>query len=60
MELKIMLAHILLNYDIKFASKATKRPANIIFNGAIIPDMKAQMVFTPRQNNLDGFVVNTA
>jgi len=55
-----MLAHILLNYDIKFASKATKRPANIIFNGAIIPDMKAQMVFTPRQNILDGFVVNTA
>jgi hypothetical protein len=48
MELKIMLAHILLNYDIKFASGTTKRPTNTTFNGAIIPDTKAEMVFIPR------------
>jgi hypothetical protein len=50
MELKIMLAHILLNYDIKFASGITNRPDNIMFNGAIIPDTKAQMVFSPRRD----------
>ncbi|GLB37078.1 putative cytochrome p450 [Lyophyllum shimeji] len=49
MELKIMLAHILLNYDISFPPGVTARPANITFNGAIIPDSKAQMVFTRRQ-----------
>jgi hypothetical protein len=46
--LKIMLAHILLNYDIKLPPGITKRPVNINFNGAIIPDTKAEMVFVPR------------
>ncbi|KAF8070155.1 cytochrome P450 [Lyophyllum atratum] len=49
MELKIMLAHILLKYDISLPSGITTRPANTTFNGAIIPDSKAQIVFTRRQ-----------
>ncbi|RDB16772.1 Ent-kaurene oxidase [Hypsizygus marmoreus] len=48
MELKIMLAHILLKYDLSFPPGISHRPANMQFNGAIIPDTKAQMVFTVR------------
>ncbi|KAF5386049.1 hypothetical protein D9615_002542 [Tricholomella constricta] len=48
-ELKIMLAHILLKYDISFPPGVMSRPANVTFNGAIIPDRKAQMVFKRRQ-----------
>ncbi|KAG6917813.1 hypothetical protein DXG01_000873 [Tephrocybe rancida] len=48
MELKIMLAHILLKYDISFPPGVVDRPANIVFNGAIVPDVKAHLVFTPR------------
>jgi len=48
MELKIMLAHILLHYDISYPPGIIRRPKNIIFNGAIIPDPKARLVFTPR------------
>ncbi|KAG5651165.1 hypothetical protein H0H81_009629 [Sphagnurus paluster] len=49
MELKIMLAHILLKYDISFPPGVSSRPANAQFNGAIIPDTKAQMLFTRRR-----------
>ncbi|KAG5636518.1 hypothetical protein H0H81_007744 [Sphagnurus paluster] len=51
MELNIMLAHILLKYDISFPAGITSRPANIKFDGAIIPDTKAQMVFTRRRSS---------
>jgi len=46
--LKIMIAHILLNYDIKFPPGTVGRPANIMFNGATIPDAKTRIVFKPR------------
>ena len=48
MELKIMLAHILLEYDFKYPSGITERPKNMIFNGAIIPDPKTHLLFTAR------------
>lgn len=48
MELKIMLAHILLEYDISYPAGVTERPKNVVFNGAIIPDTKALLVFRPR------------
>jgi len=48
MELKIMLAHILLDFDIQYPPGVTERPKNTIFNGAIAPDKKAHLVFKPR------------
>ncbi|KAF8161079.1 cytochrome P450 [Crassisporium funariophilum] len=48
MELKIMLAHFLLHYDISLPPGITERPENMQFNGAIIPDPKAHLIFTPR------------
>jgi len=47
-ELKLMLAHILLEYDISYPTGVTERPKNVVFNGAIIPDTKALLVFRPR------------
>lgn len=49
MELKIMVAHILLRYDVSLPPGATSRPKNIIFNGAIVPDPKAHLILTPRR-----------
>lgn len=47
-ELKMMLAHILLNYDISLPLGVLKRPRNISFDGAVVPDPKAELVFTER------------
>lgn len=52
MELKAMLGHILLNYDIRLPPGVTQRPSDNIFNGFFIPDMKAQLVFTARKSNV--------
>ncbi|KAG6830166.1 hypothetical protein H0H92_001895 [Tricholoma furcatifolium] len=52
-ELKMMLAHILLKYDISFPPGISTRPKNLLFNGAIVPDDKAQLVFTRRSNYED-------
>lgn len=43
-----MLAYILLNYDLSFPPGITQRPKNIIFNAAVVPDPKAEVVFTRR------------
>ncbi|TFK44689.1 cytochrome P450 [Crucibulum laeve] len=48
MELKIMLAHILLKYDVSFPPGANGRPKNMVFNGAVVPDPKAHMIFSLR------------
>lgn len=48
MELKIMLAHILLNFDISYPQGITNRPENTTFDGAIIPDPKAKLIFRAR------------
>ncbi|KAF8200826.1 cytochrome P450 [Pholiota molesta] len=50
MELKIMLAHILLEYDFGYQPGITQRPKNLIFNGAIIPDPKTHLLFKARSN----------
>jgi hypothetical protein len=50
MELKIMLAHLLLNYDFSFPEGVTERPKNLVIYGAVVPDTKAKLVFTPRVN----------
>lgn len=48
MELKIMLAHILLEYDFGYPPGITQRPKNLIFNGAILPDPKTHLLFKVR------------
>lgn len=46
-ELKIMLAHILMNYDVKLEDGV--RPPNICFGEVVIPNTKAQVMFRKRQ-----------
>jgi hypothetical protein len=48
MELKMMIAHIILNYDISYPQGIHSRPRNMFFDGAIIPDPKAMLVFKVR------------
>jgi len=50
MELKLMLAHILLEYEVSYPAGVTERPNNVVFNGAIVPDTKAHLVFMPRES----------
>jgi hypothetical protein len=45
-----MLAHILLEYEVSFPAGVTERPRNVVFNGAIVPDTKAHLVFRPRES----------
>ncbi len=46
-ELKIMLAHVLLNYDIKMANDAG-RPTNIPIASEMMPDPSAEVLFRKR------------
>ncbi|KAF8204329.1 cytochrome P450 [Mycena galopus ATCC 62051] len=48
MELKIMLAHLLLNYDVNLADGLTAVPKPASFNTGMMPDMKACVTLTPR------------
>lgn len=54
MELKMMLAHILLNFDIFYADGVHKRPENKVFDGAIIPDARAKLIFRTRLRHTRG------
>jgi len=47
MELKIILAQLLLKYDFSLPPN-TSRPKNIILNGGVFPDPKAEIVFRHR------------
>ncbi|KAL0955893.1 hypothetical protein HGRIS_002090 [Hohenbuehelia grisea] len=46
MELKIMLAHLLLNYDFRLVD--SERPQNVVFHGSALPNQKAHVIFSPR------------
>ena len=48
MELKVILAHMLSNYDVSFPEGVTGRPKNMVLNNIVLPDGKAKLVFTPR------------
>ncbi|KAF8204330.1 cytochrome P450 [Mycena galopus ATCC 62051] len=48
MELKIMLSHLLLNYDVRLADGAKEAPKSITFAHNVMPDMKACVTLTPR------------
>jgi hypothetical protein len=45
-EIKLMLAYTLMNFDVK--SKDGKRPPNIELGTAILPDVKAQILYRRR------------
>ncbi|TFK75442.1 cytochrome P450 [Pluteus cervinus] len=49
MELKVMVAHILLKYNFKYTEPRTVRPKNLQFNGAVVPDPKVHMTFWERE-----------
>jgi len=48
MELKYMLAHVLLNYDVKMAN-GQGRPANWTFGSLAMPNSKAEVMFRKRR-----------
>ncbi|KAJ8516848.1 hypothetical protein ONZ45_g5889 [Pleurotus djamor] len=48
MELKIMLAHVLLRYDFKLPDGATKRPPSFVLAGTTLPPLKGHILFKPR------------
>lgn len=48
-ELKTMLAHILLNYDIKLPGDGS-RPANFWYEGQVFPNMTADILFRKRDS----------
>ncbi|KAI0732428.1 cytochrome P450 [Fomitopsis betulina] len=52
-ELKIIIAHILTNYDMKFEGDGT-RPPNKWFGAAVLPDRGAKVLFRRRQAVLVG------
>jgi len=47
MTLKVILACIILEYDVSYPP-GTTRPNNLPFNGGIFPDPKAHLVFKRR------------
>lgn len=50
-QIKVVLANILLNYDISFPHGQTTRPKNLYKGGLVGPDRTQRLVFTPRQNS---------
>jgi cytochrome P450 len=47
-ELKAMMVHLLLNYDVKFESEGI-RPTNLVIGPSIMPNMEAKVMFRKRQ-----------
>ena len=48
LEMQLLLAHLVTNYDIKFAEEG-KRPANLRFGPADLPSHTAQVLFRKRR-----------
>ncbi|KAK3296558.1 cytochrome P450 [Chaetomium fimeti] len=51
--LKIVLAHLLMNYDIKLPSRAEKPKRFSMPNGSLAPDMNAQLLLRKRRIKVD-------
>lgn len=47
-EIKILLSHLLMEYDFKFEKQGDGRPANRFFDLALMPDMAGKVVFRKR------------
>ena len=50
-ELKAMMAHVVLNYDIKFANEGV-RPVNMVSSLTVAPNKEARVLFRKRHNVL--------
>lgn len=48
-ELKLLLAHMLLNYDVKLDNKDGKRPKNVWFGMSCMPNPQAKILLRRRQ-----------
>ncbi|KAI1816638.1 cytochrome P450 [Poronia punctata] len=46
--IKVVLADILLNYDVSFPEGQTDRPGNLVKGGLVRPDPRQTLVFSPR------------
>lgn len=51
MELKIILAQLLLKYDFSLPPPSTSRPKNRTINATVLPDTKAKIVFRSREKS---------
>ena len=49
-EMKLILAHVVLNYDIKFENGRVVRPLNKHFKATCIPDPTIKLLFRKRKN----------
>ena len=49
-EMKLILAHVVLNYDIKFENGRIVRPLNRHFKATCIPDPTIKLLFRKRKN----------
>jgi len=48
--LKIVIATVLLRYDVTLPDGVAERPKNKVFSGVIVPDDRARLTFTKRDN----------
>jgi ent-kaurene oxidase len=49
-QIKVVLANILLNYDISYPPGQTQRPKNLYKGGLVRPDPRQKLLFAPRNN----------
>lgn len=48
-EVKALLAHILLNYDVQLENGSMERPPNLYIESSVIPNQKAKVMFRKRR-----------
>ncbi|EXL39125.1 hypothetical protein FOCG_18114 [Fusarium oxysporum f. sp. radicis-lycopersici 26381] len=48
MQIKVVLANVLINYDISFPPGQTERPKNLYKGGLVRPDPRQKLLFLPR------------
>jgi hypothetical protein len=49
-ELKLMLAHLVVNYDVQFENSSHIRPPNVYFSNSCVPNPTAKVCFRKRQS----------
>ena len=48
-QIKMVLANILINYDVSYPPGQTERPKNIYKGGLVMADRRQRLIFTPRK-----------